>query len=101
MIGLTDEVTEGHWVWVSDRSEVTWLNWAVWSGGYPEPDNLDTHNCAKLMNVEPATVIGEYQGVWGDYICSGGTPNTYVKKLVCQRKEGDYINCASIEISGI
>ena len=82
-LGMSDFLTEGHWLWGSDGSEVTWKNWVTWPVSALEPPS--ERNCA-VMTIDLRTVgndadqIADRKG-WVDVGCKSDDR----KSLICQR----------------
>lgn len=56
-IGLTDRQTDGHWVWDSDNSTLTYNDWD------PEPNGGETENCCVFWEAVHAI------WTWNDVPC--------------------------------
>ena len=49
---MSDQQTEGTWQWDSDRSEVTWLNWADFTNYADPPSEGTSGNCGYMLKIE-------------------------------------------------
>ena len=98
LLGLTDKVTEGQWVWDSDGSPVTWGSWITWANGGSEPDGGVQQNCMVMARNWQSNEGGHRSEGWMDTNCQ--SPEIYrdiPKSLVCQR--GEFGNCALGKVS--
>ena len=91
LLGMTDQVSEGQWVWNSDGSPVTWYNWVSWPGEATRPNGGTRENCMFVIRHYREDVSGHDSRTWEDHKCeSEAALEAMPKSLICQKKYGMY-----------
>ena len=86
---MTDQASEGQWVWESDGSPVTWYNWVKWSGEAKRPNGGRKENCMFVVQSYRQDKSGHDSKAWEDHKCeSEDALERLPKSLVCQKKPG-------------
>ena len=100
LLGLTDKVSEGHWVWDSDGSPVSWASWLMSLNGIKEPDGGLQQNCVAMIRKWQSHKPGHRSEGWFDIYCpSYEDLKNIPTSLVCQRNPGEFADCALGKIS--
>ena len=88
VLGMTDRLQEGRWIWESDQTPVTWTGWI-----FTEPNGGSSANCAVMTGTRYSQHEGHRTDGWIDYNCNSREEfgrNTS-KSLICQRNIGRFI----------
>ena len=96
LLGLTDQVSEGQWIWYTDGSTVTWESWITWADDSPrEPNGVLEENCMVMARNWLSDKAGHRSEGWIDTAClSHENYRNMPTSLVCQRNPGEFGNCA-------
>ena len=74
--GMSDEETEGSWLWDTDFSPVTWFEW----GRGPSPETWSEPNGGRRENCAALKSTGFRKPAWSDVPCN----NYYRRNVVCE-----------------
>ena len=88
LLGATDKLVEGQWVWDSDGSPVTWKNWVSWTGSYSEPNGKGGENCVVMLQQYAKDRAGYRSEGWADIGCHA-LYSSVPTSVVCQRDPGE------------
>ena len=83
VLGINDKEVEGHWVFDSDNSSVTWFNWAKYDG---IPNGGTEDNCVYMVRNFHSSKTRHTKTSWSDYPCtSTWNYDGAEKQIVCER----------------
>ena len=89
VLGITDKLVEGQFVYDSDGSPVSWAAWVQWVDYNVEPSGHRTENCVFMVREVRTDDAGYRSDGWADYICgSTSSQRSRPSSLVCQRDPG-------------
>ena len=92
VLGINDEKIEGHWVYDSDGSPVTWTSWVKYRDYHDPPKQGREGNCAVMLRLTEKNVAGHRPQDWTDFKCSSnssGYHESRPKSLICQKYTGE------------
>ena len=89
ILGINDQQTEGHWVFDTDGSPVTWFSWVDWRDYTDPPKQGRDGNCAIMLRQWQEGISGHRPQDWGDTSCNTTAYRQGIpKSLICQKYTG-------------
>ena len=90
VLGINDKQVEGHWVFDSDGSQVTWFSWAQYAD--TAPNDGPAGNCAYVIRELNDHHSGHTKKSWEDKRCGYYSfYDSYDKQLVCERGRSTFL----------